>query len=828
MRVHPSRSSCRGREMTIPRWLLPAICVIAAIAVGIAAAIVSGRLAPAEVVESAIEPTTTETTLYGPSGFGDDEDLIELPAEGVGVSPEVGVIEVSTGLPADPGVTPLADATERIADGGAAGDDIPTVSGDETAVGAASTGDEPATPAEDPCFAAGDCPEGTVTGRIFALVSPPEYQVRIRAFPPDGLCPAAPVGDANLLVFMTRPSDVTVTVEQLGGGSIQSFEQSTAAALEESWNAALAEAEGVGELPFLFLCVTARAVEPGTSYLATVSGEARGDGTVASDSTEFNGAGPTHHPTLSIEPIGDGAAVAYAEHTVDEQVAIRAWRMPDDFAGTPDCFRPAEGATEIDWRSRSYGTLTPEETGNLLIPPEYDQRTAVGFAVPEGSTILFCATWHPGAEAPSWERVQATFADGALLRTTDYVLPRVTLVRVDLDDDVEVDELTVFGRTQEGMQCGGFGFDPADEASVLPHVVCDLEGASTTFDVHDWSFRDLGFSGNIVIPTRLMIDGDAVTDEVTLNLGDLMCLGGCPSNPTTRYTIPLPEVGGAPAGSVTLQVSWVQGGSNGLVRPMVSDVPQRGELVAESAGGVLPWATPMMDTDERMSYSRIDSSSLSGVASLHLVTDRPVDYTVTLTGLRGETCAVGGATLVATGHSEGVTDVEVPGLCFGQFYWATVVLSDEHGGSTTFAANRGGVTQWNASLVRVPKAELRLSYAAATVTPADSAVVPGSSITIDGTVIPLGARTCTDTGGLTSSGVVVVPVSSRPVVDVHIATTPALTDDGVSCSGLVTPESTTVVADGTTTLDLESIREARGGATTITIGGLTLVLSVLA
>jgi hypothetical protein len=72
-----------------------------------------------------------------------------------------------------------------------------------------------------------------------------------------------------------------------------------------------------------------------------------------------------------------------------------------------------------------------------------------------------------------------------------------------------------------------------------------------------------------------------------------------------------------------------------------------------------------------------------------------------------------------------------------------------------------------------------------------------------------------------------VEVSSHPVIAVHVATVPALTDDGVYCSGLVTPESTSVAADGSVELDLNAIR-GEASATTVTIGGLTLVLSVLA
>jgi hypothetical protein len=809
--------------MTLPKWVLPTLSVIVALAVGVAAVVVSGRFAPAQRVESNVETGTTTTTLYGPSGFGDD-DVTELPEGAFPLSPEVGTIEVSAGLPADPGVTPLADAVERIADGGAAGDGIPTVL-DDGGAGSAPAGDEPSASAEDPCYAGDDCPEGSIRGRIFALVSPPEYLVRARAFAPSEICPVPAGGGVPLLVFVTRPTDLHVTVARSdGGGRIQTFDVSTPAEIETAWDAALAAADSDRDrLPPLYFCLAMTDLEPGVTYRASASGTAR-DGSGATDTTEFNGSGPTHHPMLTVEPIGDGAAVAYAEHTADEQLAVRAWLVPEDAERIPDCYERST-LTEIPWRYRASGELTPEETGALLIPADADQRTAYGFQVPEGSTILFCAQWHPGAEAPSWERVQASFSDDKVLQTTDYVLPTVTLVRVDLAAGADVDALRVFGRTQEGMQCGGYEFDPAEEATALPHVVCELEGASTDFDVHEWSYRDLGFTGNIVIPMEVVRGGERTTGEQTLNIGDLMCLGGCATNPTTRYTIPLPRVAGRDTGQLTLQVSWEQGGRNGLVRPVVSDVPRRGDDL-EAVGGVLPWATPMMDTDERMSYSGIDSSSLSGEATLHLVTDRPVDYEVTLEGLHEE-CAVGDAPLVATGHSEGAVDVTVGGLCFGHFYRATVRLTDEFGGSTTFAASRAGVTRWLASLIMVPKAVVRVSYSAAAVTPADSALAPGSFVTIDGTPLSLGGRTCTGDGQLAAHGVVPVEVSSHPVVEVHIATVPALTDDGVFCSGLATPASTTVVADGAVELDLGAIR-GEASATTVTIGGLTLILSVLA
>jgi hypothetical protein len=805
--------------MKIPKWLLPVISIVVALAVGIAAVIISGRFGPTDRVETNVETGTTTTTLYGPSGYGDD-DVVDLPGSAIEVSPEVGTIDVSTGLPADPDVTPLEDAVERIADGGAAGDDIPTVTDDGAAVGAAASGDEPSDAAEDPCIAADDCADGTVTGRIFALIAPPEYLVRIRAFPPDGLCDAAPTGSVNLLVFMTRPTRARVTVERVdGGGRVAQLDDFTPTDVEARWEGALADAESERDLPFLYLCFQVDDIEPGVIYRAVVNGDAR-DGTGASDTTEFNGSGPTHHPNLTIEPIGDGAAVAYAEHTADEQLAVRAWVLPAG-AGTPNCWGTHEGETEIRWDNRSSGELTAAETGNLLIPPDDDQRTAYGFKVPEGSTIVFCANWYAGADAPSWDRVQSLYSDGAILRTTDYVLPMVTLVRVDMAPGFDIDELTVFGRTQEGMQCGGFSFDPASEATALPHVVCDLEGASTEFDVHAWSYRDVGFTGNIVIPTRVRNAGTEFNGEGTLNIGDHMCIGGCPStNPTTRYTVPLPEVDGVSTGSATLQVSWIQGNVNGLVRPIVSDIPQRGEVV-EATGG-LDWATPMMDTDERMAFDRIDPTTLSGVAALHLVTDRPVEYTVSLEALRHEDCAVGGATLSVSGHSDGATDVEIPGLCLGSFYWATVELTDEYGNSTTFSASHAGVTQWLSSLIRVPSASATIDFSFSATIPADQALLPSSVATLDGVVIPMPSATCVS-GTLANSGTITVPLTSHPVLHVDVAVSPVNARDGDRCTHL--GEHIISLTNQTIELDLAAMRLAHG-PTTIVIGQMTFVFTV--
>jgi hypothetical protein len=803
-----------------PKWLIPAISIVVALAVGIAAVIFSGRFAPADRVETNIEAGTETTTLYGPSGYGDD-DVVDLPADALPASPEVGTIEVSNPLPDDPDVTPLEDAVDRIAEGGAAGDDIPTIIEDESGAGAGAV-EEPSTPAEDPCIAADDCPEGTVSGRIFALTAPPEYLLRARAFPDEAMCPVAPTGSVSLMVFMTRPSDITVTVERVdGGGRVGQYEGSTPFDVALIWNHLLPDAESVLDLPLLYLCFTMTDIEPGVLYRAIANGESQ-DGASTSTSTEFNGAGPTHHPTLSLEPVGDGAVVAYTEHRPDEQVAIRAWVMPADFTGTPDCFGTHAGETELDWTYRRSSDLTAEVIGNLLIPAENTKRHAVSFLVPEGSQIVFCATWHPGTEAPSWERVQSSYFDGAILRTTDYVLPRVTLVRVDLNPllSIGITEVGVFGRTQEGMNCGGLRFDPENEVASLPAVICDLEGIGADFDLPSWGYRDNGFTGNIVISAELRnADGDGVTRRGTLNIGDMVCMGVCDSNPTTRYTVPLGSFGTILAGHATVLVSWEQGNTNGLVRPVVSDLPVRGEVI----DGVLPWATPMMDTDERISYDRIDAATLSGVAALRLVTDRPVDYTVTLSGLRGEECSVGGAVLEATGRSEGETDVEISGLCLGHFYWATVRLVDEFGGSTTFSYNRGGVTQWYASLVSVPKVEVNLHYSYTADIPDDQAILPSSIIQLDGVLIPMPDRTCVS-GTLADSGVITVPMTSHPVFKVDVAVSPVNTGDGVHCTHL--GEDIISITNTTIVLDLVSLVNA-SGPTTIEFDGMVFVFTVL-
>ncbi|MBN9605827.1 MAG: hypothetical protein J0G30_04380 [Actinomycetales bacterium] len=813
--------------MTIPKWLLPVLGLVVAGAVGVAAAVLGFGFATPRTNEVPVATGTEESPVYAPSAVGDDADpaeLASLPLGSLGGSPETGSGTVATELPGDPGVTPLGAATEEAAAGTDAGAGL-SVIGDDSAdpadgAGGAAGGDG-AGPAEDPCIGAGDCPEGTVEGRIYALVAPPAFEMRAVPFVAGVWCPAGAAGTVTVGVMTTRPATVDAGVVRSDGtGAPGRYHVETPADQTAAWDAALAAADEGTRVPFLVQCFDVEILDPDADLFATVTARDR-EGDVLTRNFEFRGSGPTHHPTLTITPVGDGAAVVSGEHRDDEQLAVRAWVIPGDAAAEPSCFSSRlEDYPELDWQYRSFGDVSEEEASRLRLDTGTSRRTAFGFAVPEGSDILFCGAWFNGEGHPSWERADATYTDGGLLQTTDYVLPQVSLARVDLAPGVDAAALRVTGATAEGMRCGGLDLDPTDPTA-LPRDVCTLGGASTDFDAAAWSFLDVGFSGDVVIRSALTLDGasEPSTAIGTLDLGRFSCPGGCRTNPTMRFTLPLPRTAdGHEAGTMTLVVGWEQGASNGRSRPVVTSVDDSVEIAA----GDLPAWAPQMDTDQRIVFDGVDSGSLSGTATLLLVTDRPVDYTVSLEGVRGDTCRVGDAPLATSGHSDaGSADVRVTGLCFGAYYFATVHLVDADGRESTFSATASGRSRWLASFVRIPTVDVRVDWSvSATVASGEEAILAAHA-TLDGTALPFGEPGCVS-GTYGDHGSTVVSLGSHPVLDVYLATSPVT---GSDCTA--SRDDAVVRANDAVELDLNRMRLATGG-TVIDIGGVHVVLVVLA
>ena len=148
--------------MTVPKWLIPALAAVAALAVGLAAALFAVRFATPE--DTVAHPVTIQAPVIAP--VSETPSLSELVngAEGdIPVSPITGSGEVI-----DPDSVPE----------GAIPDDIATLIDDlETAddpadVVPSGAAPAPSEPVGDPCADADpagiDCPEGT-PGTIFAL-----------------------------------------------------------------------------------------------------------------------------------------------------------------------------------------------------------------------------------------------------------------------------------------------------------------------------------------------------------------------------------------------------------------------------------------------------------------------------------------------------------------------------------------------------------------------------------------------------------------------------------------------------------------------------------
>ena len=823
--------------MNVPKWLLPVIASVAAIAVGVAALLVGIRFAPVPDGESvAIDPETVTVPVIEPVTIGDDGPSEVVSGDGLfDVGDAVGEITVSTELPADIGVAPIEAAVREILDGGAAAD---------AAADAPPASDDPLTRLIDPCILSDEgCPEPGVRSRVFALTALPPFDISLlpAVYAPE--CPPLAEGEVGGTIRLNHPTtSIEVQVRTIDAGAIIA---ETTATIPPPVLAAFEEERRFDtpseELPFLYACYALDGLPDATSFRIAAHATSV-DGSEASDVRSFSTGTPDEDDTPSADPgitlelVGQHAVVAYAPYRDDQAVVIRAQVLDD--IHTPDCDSPGETLSSV---YSSAGPISHVLHERLNLPDGYDNRRATGFRVPEGSTVVFCATWlRGGVDAPSWERDDVLFSDGAFIDTQDLVVPQLTVTAAEVTDDARVARVQVGARTAEGMSCGGLRLRP--DTSPIPGPLCTLDASSTDFSAATMSFTDVGFSGDLVVRSTIEASGERITSEVVIPGSAGVCAGICPRPPSEFYTIPLPgfRTGSGLCGSsfgadcepptretsagyVVVRLDWAWGATNGMPRTIVYDLdaPSAEDDVAAVAD-----FEPQFDTDARIEYLGIDIPTSSARVGLDLRTDRPVDYVVSLRSLRpGETpCAVGGASLVATGRSAGDTRVEFPGACFGTMYWATVTLTDDAGRRSTWTGP-GGSHAWLGSLLRVPTVELTLMYAVRHEVPAGSAIAT-AAFTIDGQPLaPInGTGTCAD-GLIASEGEVVVEVGSRPFLELDLEIAPTIARAGDLC--IPDRRSRTSLVGAAMYLDLASMIWAET-PTRIVVGGLTLDLVFVA
>ncbi|MCU1440979.1 MAG: hypothetical protein JWP85_1976 [Rhodoglobus sp.] len=716
--------------MTVPRWLIPVLSVITAVALAVAAAFIASSLTtdPAESDVPAAQAQTEMVPVLEPVPVGGDG--LPLPdsdgdPETIDSSPSNGATEIvspGTGDESDLGARTEAridalDASEGLDDLGAR--DVLDSAGE----GSPSAPSDPCAP-EDGASVEG-CPDG-LHGALFALTEPEALRVFPRADPPVALagsgglvaCPAAEGADGQLSfgVASTTPSVVTL---RFWPADDPSAEQSVTImgdpAEEAAWDAEIARYGGYPPGYGLFQhCGVLTGLRPNTSYESSALAIDIFD-RIASASLEFDSRGAAVRPPMTIVPLGPSLVYVSVPTTGTGPVPwLRGWVVPH---GEPaDCSAFDSHAEVRRVLDENLVDVDAAWSAARNYEPSYNRRVTNVFSVPEGSTVVFCARWYD-ATAPSWSRDLPRDQVSAVVHSPDAWSPAVTVTGLSLAKPVDARAVRLSASTQLGVECGPRALLPETAAGpgaplTLDALIC-APGRSDSATA-----APLGSGGNIVVTSRV----GAVTRSTLLPLSRYGCLGDCPAPPMLTFQVLLPTVtigtglcgssfgesctpptSEVALGTATVTVTWEQG----------SDSGQREWEVGESSY-VVPDAPvsdhPQLDTFQYVSAA-LSADGFEGSASIPIRTDRHATYRVLIEG----DCFTGavpepvdGETFALASGAQGA-DVSVAGLCPGEQYRVAVELTDDAGNRATYGYSEPHPRAWYGAQVDVPRNELEFS-----------------------------------------------------------------------------------------------------------------------
>ncbi len=714
--------------MMIPRWLIPALSVVAALAVAVAAVLIGIRFAAPSVTETAagtvLAPVVAPVSLGGPPASGENPDGTLLVSDAVGeraVVPPGGQVDDS--------------ATYNLID---------TVAGapDPTVGVIALSGDEPAPTPGDPCSPASgepaaDCPSG-LHSTIRPLIAPRRFVVFPQAFPPtqaeyaangnlaplwcDGL--TVTDGDVPLGIFSTAPASFTIRYwPSADPGNVTTLDPpvETLGADADAYEVAFASAHDITDVPVLRRCLVLPGLEPGTAYTAVVSATTlNGDHRVADPYTlRFNSSGAPVHPGAQIVTLGENLILVSALHPADQAVTIRVATLSNGQDSTCDGYGYWD-AFSLHPLTTAETTIDADTVNMLNVPPTFTGKTVLSFAVPEGTNVIVCARWYSSSGVPSWDRVQPLFESGAVLSAPDRALPYVELYQVDANTSIDYVDFTV--STPEGAPCGSFRWTP-DLTNPLNRVVCTLSSTGGALADGDL-LRDVRLSGDLTMTAvSHFITGESTTALWALSAADDGCRGDCPLPASQWYRLDLAPLtagtglcGSSFGGDCTPPtrnivsgifdgfIEWSHGNSNGQTDWNITRTVDR-------APDYVQPDRPQINTDTAVwSFEHPTATSNSVRGSLTIQTDRPVHYIlflkqggVTATGCDGRPLTAQGAT-----NADSAT-IFLAGLCLGQQYETQLELFDDSGHASTWGRS-DPATFWFDALFEVPRLHVTMTY----------------------------------------------------------------------------------------------------------------------
>ncbi len=706
--------------MNVPKWLIPVISIVAAVALGVSMAFVGANFASRTTTEVAAKTEVDPVIAPAATGLSSAEIKQLLASKTPLSSPKIGNKRVTLpgGLPAK---TPLQREVERLAAGGAPGAPGAAAAADTTSTPSPAPGVVPYVPTpapanDDPCATTdgtppSGCPDG-LHSRIFADTMPPPLNFVSTPF--DARCGTSPVRvpgsslvNVPILITTTQPATIdlgywstTATRRQLA--SVPSDPTSGAI-----WSTAIQANTPVADLPAIATCITVPNVEPDVLYYYEVHVHSATDGG-ADRTAVFDTAGPPVEQPLLAEPIGSDGLVVVGDYRTSEQLGIRAFSGAA--AATTTCANASVALHELSPQEiRSFDT-SAYEAAAANEPSDLVHREALGFVVGAGSTVLVCGRWFAAGTSPSWARTTPLRTSTLVVQAPDEILPHVHVEGSGIYTNPGADTVTVSVSTTEGEPCGRAAViyrGPNGQGSRNGVLDCGLTGAGTVLAPTNF-LSNIGFDGDLRITvTVLYADGHSgshsevlptsETRPTSCDDSDIRSLCG---HLDDLYEVGVPYYfltnGHDPAdGLLNVDVSWIKVGSTGFDQWVIE--PQNVQVAPPSGDPSL--SAPLLNTDNRV--TAITTTGPQTVsASFDLQSNTPADYTMSLVGISGPGCAATSAPLTVHGHVDSHTTAVIPGLCFGSLYWASVTLTNAHG--TTVWGHDNPSAGWLGNLLHTP------------------------------------------------------------------------------------------------------------------------------
>jgi hypothetical protein len=659
--------------MTIPKWLLPVLSVVAALAVGVATTLIGMRFASTDVQSS---PSKTVTApLYAPVADGQKDSAQ--------IGTQTGTLPGTSGSPISGSRQQLINDVLHASDPGA------TIR--ERTTGSSSDGSDTPAPATSPAPAGDDCsptsgeppagcPDG-IHGAIFASHMIPPYWMNVLAFPrASGVASSTPrcaadatPGHVTIGVASDMPADFTVTYWPTGDTADREVVPFSTDATQVAAFNAYYGGTGTGPSPVMYTCHVLT-VTVGTGYTAQV-GATDSIGRLATPVTlVFNGGGAPLHPELEAYTVGDNLLFASALHAPDETVEIKAVQRTTAAA---DC----NGSNAFNLYSRAdSATVTVDYLNDHQLLPADTHRATYAFMVPEGTDFILCARWFTAGTAPSWQRTTPLYESRQSMSSPDTLQPTVSLVSVDPAEGTGTVAISM--NTSGGAICGpNYTWNRTAGSTgglTLPVDLCSVGtfgGARSNSDLS--RFWDLGTDDMVHyqfdISSTNGLSGGTADGYFQLHVP---CVGECRVPADERYHLSLLDGDTrATDGHIDLVVHYTEGNNNGAAAWVIGSVQGL-------APTYTPPVAPAFDTDASVVPGPVIVGSLSSTATLHITSDRPVTYSVDVyeaDGVGTTTCLRPGATYPVTGHLAAPGDVYLPDLCLGTFYGVDVTLTDAQG-----------------------------------------------------------------------------------------------------------------------------------------------------